>query len=131
MLRNSSPLMPPRWREAPITATPRGRKNRSIAATAAIASRCSNRALASGSSEAGKVTRMNPGSLFKSVGKPSSRRTASIGAFSGATCVSSSAIPAAMAAWVSCPSRIVPSPLLWNASATRTTGSALPGRVMV
>ena len=51
-----SPPMVPRFREAPITATARGLKKVFKKLTAAMASRCSNRSIASRVNVVGNVT---------------------------------------------------------------------------
>jgi hypothetical protein len=70
--------MVPRRREAPITATERGLKKACTAFTAAIQSRCSNRSRAASVIAVGNSTWMLPRIAWVRMGKPDSRKTASI-----------------------------------------------------
>ena len=98
-----------------------------MAAAAATCSRRSNRSRASGDSEVGNSTSRTPGRVWVLTGKPLSRNTLTIWWFSGSTSASSTCTPISLAASVSWPSRMVPSPLPCMASAISMATSARSG----
>ena len=115
-LWNTSALIAPRRRDAPMTATARGWKNGVSAWTAACHSRASKRSMASGVKSVASSTRISPGATCVRSGNPASRKTASISWFSGRTTASSVRIPDARACCASCATSSVPSPWPCHAS---------------
>ena len=73
-----SPPIVPRRRDAPTTATERGARNRRTAATAAVRSRSSKRAIASGDSDVGSSTSIASRVDRVSIGNPLYRKTSII-----------------------------------------------------
>ncbi len=124
MLRRISAPIVPRRRDAPITATVRGCRKLRTAATAAIRSRSSNRASASGDSEVGSSIAIASGAECMSTGKPLSRNTSIILWLWGRTSAVKVVIPWRSAALARCASMIVAIPWPCHASATRNAVSA-------
>jgi hypothetical protein len=71
-----------------MTAIERGQSKACTAAAAASSSRCSNRSRASGVSDVEISARTTPGSRRIRTGSPLSRKTSSLGPFSGSTSAS-------------------------------------------
>ena len=125
---NASPPNESGRRDAPITATERGRSTRSTAATAATRSRSSNLRRASAPSSVGNSSSMPSGDACTSTGNPDSRKTLIIRRFSGSTVAVNVVTPRAAATCARCAISTVASPRPCISSATANATSARSGR---
>ena len=126
--RNAAPPKESGRRDAPITATERGRSTRSTAATAATRSRSSNLRRASSPSSVGNSSSIPSGEACTSTGKPDSRKTLIMRRFSGRTVAVNVVTPRAEATWARWAIRTVASPRPCISSATANATSARSGR---
>ena len=128
MCRNAAPPKESGRRDAPTTATERGRSIRSTAATAATRSRSSNLRRASAPNSVGNSSSIPSGEARTSTGKPDSRKTLIMRRFSGRTVAVNVVTPRAEATCARCAIRTVASPRPCISSATANATSARSGR---
>ena len=128
MWRKAAPPKLSGRRDAPTTATDRGRSTRSTAATAATRSRSSKRRRASAPSSVGNVTSIPSGEARTSTGNPDSRNTLIMRRFSGRTVAVNVVTPRALATCARCAISTVASPRPCISSATANATSARSAR---
>ena len=129
---NWCPTLPAR-REAPTTATERGRSRRPMERTAASRSRSATAWAASADGAMSRTTPMTSDARVYWRAKPASRKTPSMRWLSDSVSAANRRIPWRRAMVARCSSSKVPSPRPWNASSTTkaTSASSLTGGTVV